>query len=227
MQFLHNKASQSDRLTAVARVMIYWEIGILSEFKAITERLVREIQAAYMHYDLHCNLKRQLVDHGGKMNDAKHFWSLTLNAHLDAARSSLARVYDQHKKSLGLKAYISEFRDSIKTPFHSTDEVSERYFCAPLAESEIENDLELISENNVLVGTFIKRHRHTEIAHISLTNAKRSVSAFEADPISYAETQELIDRAVRIINRYSVLSDGCVYGVTTLDNDDYMQLFRE
>ena len=116
----------------------------MSEFKNITNRLVEEIQSAHMHFELYKKLTAEVQKHKKKMNLSKHFWSLTFNAHLEATRTALIRVYDQNPKNLGLISWLNEYRNSEEKPGHYEEEQINRVHRDPLKKGEWEEDLSLI-----------------------------------------------------------------------------------
>lgn len=197
------------------------------EFDRLTDRLVEELRSACMHFDLYKALNSERFNFGQVMNKSKHFWSLTLNAHLESTRSILGRVYDQDPKNLGVKSWLILFKKHfLKPDFFESNELDN---CnrVPLKEGEIDNDIECVTTNNKLVETFYIKHRHTEIAHISLKNSKNGISFFGMHPLTIEEHQALIDKAESLINKYSAHYSGRVYAMTTMENADYHYIFEK
>lgn len=196
------------------------------EFDRLTDRLVEELCSAYMHFDLYKALNSERSSHGRLMNQSKHFWSLTINAHLESTRSIIGRVYDQNPSNLGIKSWLMLFRDHFLKPEFFEPHELDNFNRRPLRKSEIDTDIESVTTEDQLVETFYIKHRHTEIAHISLKNSKNGVSFFGVHPLTVAEHQILIDRAANLINKYSAHYSGMTYAMTTMENEDYLYLFR-
>jgi len=195
------------------------------EFKNMTDKLVSELQSAYMHFEIYKEIKMQISEHSKEMNKSKHFWSLTINAHLESTRSTLGRIYDQNEKNLGIKSWLLEFKKNhLQQEFFEASE-QDKFNRTPLKNGEIKNDLKSISLEDEKVNILYKRHRHTEIAHMSLSNAKKGISYFKDYPLPSSDIQELIDRAAAIINKYSSHYNGVNYAMTTFDSQDYKYIF--
>ncbi|MDO6461867.1 hypothetical protein Q4485_14240 [Granulosicoccaceae sp. 1_MG-2023] len=193
----------------------------MAEFDMMTEKLVSELQAAYMFFEMYCAIEDEIPHHSEAMNKSKHFWSLTRNAHLEATRSTLARIYDQDDKHLSVKSWLKNFKVSqLKDEYFQPNDL-DKFGRKPLVAGEIDDDIESVSDRDPLVKTFYVRHRHTEIAHISLKNAQKGVSFFERYPLSRLDIQALIDRAAELINKYSAHHSGRTYAMTTFQNRDY------
>jgi len=193
----------------------------LAEFDMMTEKLVSELQAAYMFFEMYCAIEDEIPHHSEAMNKSKHFWSLTRNAHLAATRSTLARIYDQDDKNLSVKSWLRKFKvGHLKDEYFQSNDL-DKFSRKPLVAGEIDDDIESVSDQDPLVKTLYVRHRHTEIAHLSLKNAQKGVSFFERYPLSRLDIQALIDRAAELINKYSAHHSGRAYAMTTFQNRDY------
>ncbi len=197
----------------------------LEHFDNLTERLVEEIRAAINHYALYKAIQEQVKESPDVLNESVHFWSLTINAHLEATRTSLSRVYDREDKSLGLAKWLSLFESHfLKPEFFESNEL-DNYSRVPLKENDISDDLTLVSDSNPLVKTLYLRHRHTEIAHISLKNAQNQVSFFKKYPLTSDEIEELLTLAASIVNKYTVHHNGVYHSIVGWQQDDHKKLF--
>lgn len=199
----------------------------LAEFDKMTAKLVSELQAAYMFFEMYCAIEDEIPHHSKAMNKSKHFWSLTRNAHLEATRSTLARIYDQDEKNLSVISGLKKFKIGHLKDEHFQSNDLDNFCRKPLVAGEIDDDIESVSGQEPLVKTLYVRHRHTEIAHLSLKNAQRGISFFERYPLSRVEMQSLIDRAAELINKYSSHHNGKTYAMTTFKNKDYKYIFDE
>jgi hypothetical protein len=72
------------------------------DFKSLIEMLANETVDANIHYKLYKNLIDSIEVYEREYNQTRAFWSLTFQAHLDAAIFHLCKVYDQNKDSLSL-----------------------------------------------------------------------------------------------------------------------------
>lgn len=196
------------------------------EFDRLTDRLVEELRSAIMHFDLFKALNSERLNHGRIMNQSKHFWSLTINAHLESTRSIIGRVYDQNQNNLGIKSWLIIFKEHFLRPEFFEPHELDKFNRRPLQKGEIDTDIESVTTKDKLVSTFYIKHRHTEIAHISLKNSKNGVSFFSEHPLTIEEHQVLIDRAASLINKYTAHYSGIGYAMTTIENADYRHLFQ-
>ena len=187
--------------------MKHGETTALNTFIKYRDELVNQIRSGRMHYDLYCNLIKTSHDFAPEFNRAPHFWNLTLNAHLESFRISLCRVYDQGKFSISLYLWLKLYQDELLSDDHSDEDICDRYHCKPLAKGEIDRDLSKVQNQDRLVKTLTKQ-RGAGIAHVSAKKIVKGVSAFADYPMKYADWEALLERAERILNRYSILQTG-------------------
>ena len=182
----------------------------LNTFNKYRDELVNQIRSGRMYYDLYCNLIKNVPDFTPEFNRAPYFWGLTLNALLESFRLSLCRVYDQHRPSTSLYQWLELFQNELLSHDHSEEAIRDRYHCEPLAEGEIDQDLSTVQNQNRLVKTLTKQ-RGAGIAHVSAKKIVGGNSAFADYPLTNADWKELLERAERILNRYSILQTGESY----------------
>ena len=189
------------------------------DFQALTQRLVEEVRGATMHYDLYRALRKSVPEYGRALNRSRHFWSLTFNAHLEACRIALCRVYDQEKRSLGLRNWIEHFRAAVLPTIDDAEERAEKHYSTPVSASGIESDLALVSATDPLVKTLVIQ-RGNAIAHVSGKMADTGGSVFQSYPLTDSDFKKLIERAETTINRYSTFVYGMNHGMQAFENDD-------
>ena len=188
-------------------------------FQALTQRLVEEVRGATMHYDLYCALRKSVPEHGRALNRSRHFWSLTFNAHLEACRIALCRVYDQDRRSLGLRNWLEHFRDEVLPTIDDAEERAENHYSSPVSASDVEGDLALVSATDPLVKTLVIQ-RGNAVAHVSRKLADNGESVFHSYPLTDADFEKLIERAESTINRYSTFVYGMNHVMQTFESDD-------
>ncbi|MCW8387955.1 hypothetical protein OQJ15_16720 [Fluoribacter dumoffii] len=159
---------------------------IIEEFKNLTATLIDETQKAAMHFDLYCNLKKSLSDFA--MNKSPNFWSLTLNAHLEATRLSLCRSYDKTNKTNNIENWLKFIKDKSLAPQYN---------------SEIEEDIKAVSKNNDIVDRLITKQRNNGIVHHSINNILKKEDFFKIYPLSKQDLKKLIDLLTKLINKYT------------------------
>ncbi len=188
-------------------------------FKTLTQRLVDEVRAATMHYELYRTLRQSAKEYGRALNQSRHFWSLTLNAHLEACRIALCRIYDQERRSLGLRNWIENFRETVLPTIDDAEERAAHHNSTPVSDSNAERDLGLVSAKDPLVNALIVQ-RNNAIAHVSRGWTDDGKSVFESFPLTFADFEKLIARAESTINRYSTFVYGTNHGMQTFEDDD-------
>jgi HEPN superfamily AbiU2-like protein len=195
-------------------------------FRAYRDALVEEVRSARMHYDLYRNLRAEIPRYKDEINRSPHFWSLTLNSHVEAFRISLCRAYDQHEEVVSLNCWLVFFRDRVQTPDHMALAIRERFYCEPLTPGELDGDLAAVRTSDLLVKNLVAQ-RGCAIAHVGSEVTRRHIVAFERFPLVYGDLEELLTRAERIVARYSVLVTDENIGFQTHQREDYTRVLED
>ena len=193
-------------------------------FDNLTERLVEELKAAAMHFDLYRSIKSSIPTHKKGINKSPNFWSLTLNAHLEATRCSLCKIYDQtNNNNLTLNSWLKEFKKyHCKQEFFEPNEM-DKFYRMPLNEGEIEQDISSVSLTDPLVNTLYTKHRNNEVAHISNKLVSRGESFWETYPLTVDDIEALILRSKTIVNKYTAHYNGVHYELLSIYQKDDFQ----
>ena len=192
-------------------------------FDNLTERLVEEIKAAAMHYDLYNSIKLSIPTHKKGINKSPNFWTLTLNAHIEATRCSLCKIYDQtDNNNLTLNSWLKEFqKNHCKSEFFASNEI-DKFNRIPLVKGELEQDIDLVSLKDPLVNILYTRHRNNEVAHISNKLVSRGESFWKTYPLTEENIDELILRSKNIVNKYTAHYNGVHYELLSIyQKDDF------
>lgn len=152
------------------------------------------------------------------MNQSPRYWSLTLNAHLEATRINLCKLYDQHKNSLGMYKWLKYFKDHIEKPGHYETQFAQKFQTLPLKTGEIDKDLTLVSKKDPKVKKLIA-HRGNAVAHVNAKSTATGKSVLHSFPMTYSDYEELISRAEKIFNRYHVSHTGVYRSPKTLQQE--------
>jgi hypothetical protein len=221
--FLPIDAAHVKRCTSYS--MKHKKICPLEKFLKYRDELVEQIRAARMHYDLYCNLRGKVGEYTSELNQAPNFWSLTLNAHIEALCIALCRVYDQEKSSLGLHLWLKLFHDELLSQDHSDKAFCDKKNCKPLSVDELKANLQQVSPSDPLVKKLVVQ-RGSAIAHVSAKMIANSSSGFEAFPLAYPDLEELLVRSEYLLNRYSVLTTGCAFTFLSFQNLDFQTVLE-
>ena len=85
--------------------------------------------------------------------------------------------------------------------------------------NELKADMDLVSDTDVLVKRLLA-WRNNIVAH---RNPKETLApnSIVVAPLEYSEIEDLLKRAIRIINKYSVLFKELAYSTSMVGADDY------
>lgn len=189
------------------------------EFSEWRKAISHELRSASWHYCLYRGLWREISKDPAPFNRARAFWALTLEAHLESARMSLARLYDQQTKSIALLNWLRSI-EAVPDLLDLSEQAMRRNFVRERFETEkLARDIEAVRSTDPIVNKLVTI-RGNAIAHRS--EASISLSDFLRDnPIKFTEYEKLIDRGSTLLDRYSVLFDGKAYALDTGEEDDY------
>ncbi len=204
------------------------------EFQHLLEALATELVDANIHIKLRSDLTGAVAQYHTEYNQSGTFWSLTFQAHLDAAVFRLCKIYEQHNKTLNLrnlldtiKANISifdreEFRERLKdNPFvEGLSDISRKP-----DEAQLDKDIAFVSEENPLVKNLIV-WRNNFFAHRGTKHAINK-NGLETDyPLTIEDVEELLSEGMRILNRYSSLFGASTYSTNMIGHDDYQHVLK-
>jgi len=183
-----------------------------AEFDSLMKGLARDIVDANIHYRLYKNLNDAISEYVNELNQSAAFWNLTFSAQLDATLLRLSRAYDSHTASLNLPRLLA----TIKAHLHifDTQDFKQRLKDNPFVESlasdcripdknELKADIDLVSTTDTLVKRLLA-WRNNIGAHRNPRETLAPNSVVVA-PLKYSEIESLLDRAITILNKYSLL----------------------
>ena len=197
--------------------------------------LLDDLVDARFHFSLHQNLARATEEYATEFAQSPTFWGLTFVAHIDAVVLRLCRAYDTHERfALNLRNLL----DTIEANLSIFDEPNFRQrlkgnaFVDSLAaelkppdQAQLQEDIERVSDSDPLVHKLVM-WRHNYIAHRS-SHFALNPKKFDAQyPLSFAEIDALLNRALEIGNRYSLLFDASVHATLMVGRDDYRSILK-
>jgi AbiU2 len=200
-----------------------------AEFKRLLETLALDITTAAICYRQFRALLTALVNNPDVENNARTFWSLTLEGTLTMCLQALCRAYDQEKSGLHLHSLLRTIENNLHLfdEPHFKNRLKGNAFVDSLAagleapeSTMLKIDIYACSSNDPLVKT-LQVHRNNRIAHRSAKNVVTGYSINSMHPLGYDEIETLIDRAVTILNRYSSMFDSNTYSTSMIGEDDY------
>ncbi len=198
------------------------------EFERLLDGLGDDVVDAAIHFRLHKDLRESVRNFERELNQSPAFWSLTFGAHIDATRSRLFRVYDQHPDTLCLRNLLDTIRENLDLfgagSGSSALDVIDRG-ARPPDLAILAQDLALVIPSDPLVKTLVAL-RGNLYAHRNAKNVAQELKIEEQFPLTYAEFETLINRAVDIANRYSALFRRSHWSTQMIGHDDYRQVLR-
>ena len=212
------------------------EIKILdsAEFQSLLDALASELVEANIHFKLYADLTGAISEYQEEYNQSTAFWSLTFQAHLDAAVFRLCKIYDQHTNTLNLRNLLDTIKANISV--FDTEDFRQRLKGNPFVESlsdesrkpdekQLEIDLVYVSEENPLVKNLIVL-RNNFFAHRSAKNAITKRNLAEDYPLTIKNVEELLVDGMRLINRYSSLFRASTYSTNMVGRDDFQFVLK-
>ncbi|MDP3609701.1 MAG: hypothetical protein Q8R74_11560 [Methylophilus sp.] len=204
------------------------------EFLRLFKALASDIINAHIHYKMY----RDLLNAGNEFPDViaetNTFWSLTIDSHFTTSRHFLVRAYDQNKDALSLFSFLKTIEKNLplfdKTSFIARNQ--ENPYLEDLAKEdripnlkELSEDALLCSDTDHLVKA-LTIHRGNLIAHRNAKNTAKGKVLGEIYPLTFGDFEELLKRAILILNKYSSLFDASTYSSKIMGSDDFLYIFK-
>lgn len=213
------------------------EIKNQNHFEKLLDDLIDDVVTAKFHYKLFLDLRKSVKDYEDEFNEARTFWFLTLNAHVELSIFRLCRIYDQYKRgkgSLNLQSLIVTIKEN-KTIFN-TNHFRKRMKKNPDVESlsktqripgekQLLFDIERTGNKDPLVKKLCI-WRNSIFAHKAPKPIMEEMKITKIHPLTYDNLSELIDRALSILNHYQGLFRAKEQSSTIVGHYDYKYILR-
>ncbi|HEY1528912.1 MAG TPA: hypothetical protein VGH51_22035 [Candidatus Angelobacter sp.] len=205
-----------------------------SEFHKLLFALAGELVDAHIHFTLFRDLSASRSEYCVEFAQANTFWSLTLEAHLDATLVRLCKSFDLHRQSLNLRTLVSTVKDNLhlfgEQDFR--DRLKGNAFVDSLAATYripstamIQADLDFVSPNNPLVRKLtVWRDKH--IAHRDPSPVLNPEELTGRYPLLFTDIDELLRGGLRIVNEYSSLFIATTHSSGMVGKDDYLTILK-
>ena len=205
------------------------------EFRCLLNALLNDLVDARFHFSLHQGLAKAAEEYAMEFGQSPTFWGLTLSAHIDAVMVRLCRAYDTYDQpALNLQnlldtvqAHLSifnepNFRARLKGNAFVDSLAAE---LKPPDQAQLRKDIEAVSKSDPLVHKLVM-WRHHFIAHRN-SHFALNPGKFNAQyPLAFAEIDALLNRALEIGNRYSLLFDASAHSTMMVGRDDYVNVLK-
>jgi hypothetical protein len=174
-----------------------------------------EAHRASDHWRLFKGLQAASKPYRVEMYQSWTFWSLTLIAHYDDTLFRLARLYDQHDCSLSLKRFlltvkasVEYFSDGARRNRLKDNPFVEGLLSRKLKLSTLGGDIRRVSQDRDPLVHRLCKLRDESLSHVH-PNPVRLGASSTLPRLEGKEIQTLLDRACKILNRYSLIARPC------------------
>lgn len=167
------------------------------EFTNRLNALFKELLHANAHYGFWEELVSAKNKYSKEMNEARNFWSFTLDAHIEACLAGLMRLTDSHRHALSVQKFlgwIEKNSDLFQEPL-----VLER-LGRSLPEQIAQDRLEL--DNMGLLRRHLKTWRDKRYAHLDETMVVHARDPNTEHPIYVGEVRSMLATCAAILNHY-------------------------
>jgi len=199
-------------------------------FQKYYDRLIREILDARAHLKLWERLEKfKATDYIDELNQAPHFFTFTIKAHLEDALLTLSRILDKHEDSLSIWKFL-DFAEQNREifsaqAFHQRMKQKPNYdehwvkSHTPITLKEINEDRQKLASLEQVISN-IKKWRDKLIAHMNRDVITKNKVISKEYPLKLQQLQEVIDTLFQILNRYSAAFKSSSYAEKFVGEDD-------
>jgi len=217
--------AMSDKMKAI-------RVASEKEFERLLNHMEREAYRASDHWRLLKGLDAATKKYRVEMYESIAFWNFTLDAHYDATLFRLARLYDQHDCSLGLrrflltiKASIGYFSEGARRKRLKDNPFVEGLIARKLNVSVLGRDIGRVSEDRDPLVYRLCKLRNAALSHVE-PNLVRLGTASMLPRLDDREIQTLLNRACRILARYSLTYRASLVSARVVGADDYNHMLE-
>jgi AbiU2 len=201
------------------------------EFRYLLTALLDDLVDARFHFRLHQELAKATEEYATEFAQSPTFWELTFVAHMDSVMVRLCRCYDTYNDpALNLKNLLDtieanlllfdepDFRQRLKGNAFVDSLAAE---LKPPDRGQLRKDIEGVSDSDPLVHKLVM-WRNNYIAHRNSHVALNPKKLDTQYPLTFVDMDALLNRALEIGNRYSLLFDASAHATLTVGRDDYL-----
>ena len=198
-------------------------------FQKYYDKLIWQTLYARAHLKLWERLENYKSSHLKELNQAPHFFTFTMRAHLDDALMTSSRIMRKQKGALTIWKFL-DFVEKNSGIFSNEafsqrerrkPDYNERWVKShtPITQKEIEEDKQkLLSLEHTINNLIIWRDK--TIAHIDHKFLVTGKIISKEHPLQRQQLQEIIDTLVEILNRYSRAYNSSTFHEKFLGEDD-------
>ena len=203
-------------------------------FQKYYDKLIGQTINARAHLKIWECLENYKSSYLHELNQAPHFFTFTIRAHLDDALMTLSRILDRHADSLSIWKFLNYVERNRK--IFSKDVFSQRmkgntYYDSlmeshtPITRKEIEEDRQELGNLEHIIDN-LNTWRDKVIAHTDRKFLLTGRIVYEEYPLQRQQLQEVIDTLLKIINRYSRAYNSSTYLERIPGEDDVKHIMN-
>lgn len=201
------------------------------DLDTLLESLTKDVVVTSIHWRLCKDLWAAVPEFERQMNECRAFWSLTLGAHHEVVLFRLGRLYEQDPSAAGLRRLLTlvaanqhlfsqaHFMERLKDNPH-VDKLGAGV--VPPDAATLNDDARDVAAGDPLVQELVEA-RNQVLAH----RDPRVILGRLPDPagsLGQRKIDSLLERAARIVNRYSLLFRASTSVMTIVGHDDYLRV---
>lgn len=197
-------------------------------FQEYYDKLIGQTINARAHLKLWERLNRYNPSYLDELNQAPHFFTFTVRAHLDGALLTLSRILDRHEDALSIWKFLDYAEQNLE--IFSTEVFRQRMKGNPYYESlieshtpvtpkEVDEDKQKLEKLEQTVNN-LTTWRNKVIAHIDRKFLLAGKIVSKEYPLQHQQLQEVVDTLLKILNRYSNAYKSSSYSAIIPGEDD-------
>lgn len=180
-------------------------------FKKYYDELMRQAINARAHLKLWERLEKYRSNYLKELNQAPHFFTYTIRAHLDDALMTLSRIIRKQKQAVTIWKFLCFVESNLgilsDEAFSKREGEKPNYdehwkSHTPITQKEIDEDRKKLLSLEQTINR-LSTWRDKVIAHIDQRFLLAGKSISEEYPLQHQQLEKVIDTIVDILNRYS------------------------
>jgi hypothetical protein len=186
--------------------------------------LIKEITYARAHFKLWERLEESVVEYQHELNEAPHFFNLTIKSHLDDAILTISRIVDTNEESMSIWKFLCFVEQNIN--IFSTQSFQKHTMNSEFHEGLVNNHLPITLDdiqkhrkdldNLKQVMDAIKKWRDKRLAHLDRAFLLKGINI----SIQRQQFNLIIDTIAHILNKYSSAYNASSWSIQFVGEDD-------
>lgn len=199
------------------------------EFERLLNRLATDVVDAAIFNRLSTDIDASTKEFWREFAQSPTFWALTRSAYVEVVLIRLIRVYDTDQRAVSLQSWLGTIRGNLHffgagSGACSPDVVLRG--AEPPDADEFNRDIASVTPATDPLVKKLTILRGNIIAHTNAADVVDGCRLEDRFPLTFAEIDSLVSRAVAILNRYSILFKRAVWSTQIVGHDDFVNVLR-